>query len=76
MKRTTIMADEDVLEQLKAVARRERTSLAAIIREGLEWRARQRPPKPSFIGAAASSEPPHDAAERAGEIEFEPRSWR
>jgi Ribbon-helix-helix protein, copG family len=70
------MADEDVLERLKGLARREGVSLAEVIRQALEWRARQRPPRPSFIGAAESSEPPFDTAERAGEIEFEPRSWR
>src|SRR5439155_22743549 len=29
-----------------------------------------------FIGAGASSEPPADTARRAGEITYEPRSWR
>ncbi len=76
MKRTTIMADEDLLERLRAVARRERLSLAEVIRQGLEWRARQRPPQPRFIGAGASSEAPHDTAQRSDGFRYEPRSWR
>ena len=70
------MADEDLLARLRAIARRERTSLAEVIRQGLEWRARQRPPRPRFIGADASSEGPHETASRSGEAPYEPRSWR
>ena len=29
-----------------------------------------------FIAAGASTEEPHDVGRRAGEIAFEPRSWR
>jgi hypothetical protein len=75
MKRTTIMADEELLERLREVARRERVPLARVIREGLEWRARQEAIGPGFIGAGASS-PPHDTAPRASEAPYEPRSWR
>lgn len=76
MRRTTIMADEDLLERLRAIARRERISLAEVIRQGLEWRARRQPPKPSFIGAGASGAKGHPTGELAGEMQFEPRSWR
>jgi len=30
----------------------------------------------SFIGSGESSEPPGDTARRAGEIDYQPRSWR
>jgi predicted transcriptional regulator len=36
MKRTTIMADEDVLYALKRIARRQRKSVATVIRDALE----------------------------------------
>ena len=29
-----------------------------------------------FVGAGSSTEPPADAARRAGEMRYEPRSWR
>jgi hypothetical protein len=70
------MASDELLERLRAIARRERRPLAEVIREGLEWRARQRPPRLRFIGAGASDAPPHDAARRSDEAPYEPRSWR
>jgi hypothetical protein len=69
------MAEEDLLERLRAVARREGVSLATVIRQGLEWRVGEAATRPNFIGAGASS-PPHDTARRAGDAPFEPRSWR
>ena len=75
MKRTTIMADEQVLDRLRAIAHRDRVSLAEVIRQGLELRIGQQR-QPRFIGAGSSKEPPHDIAERAGDMQFEPRSWR
>lgn len=76
MRRTTIMADEEVLEDLRQIARHERRSLAAVIRDALERHARRKPRQPGFIGAGEATEPPFDIAERAGELQFEPRSWR
>lgn len=73
MSRTTIMADDDLLDELRAIARREQVSLAEVIRQGLEWRARTRRRAPSFIGAFASGEGPHDTAARAEEILY---PWR
>jgi Ribbon-helix-helix protein, copG family len=49
MKRTTIMADEKLLKELRAVARLEGVSLAEVIRQGLEWRLRTRRRIPSFL---------------------------
>jgi hypothetical protein len=39
-----------------------------VIRQGLEWRAQIRRRVPSFIGAVASGDEPHDTAERHEEI--------
>ncbi len=70
------MADEHLLDRLRAIAKEERTSLAEVIRQGLEWRAHQaRRPFVSF-GVGESKEPPYDTAERSGDTKFEPRSWR
>lgn len=76
MKRTTIMADEDLLRRLREIARREHVSMAEVIRQGLELRAGQGRPRFSFIGSGASTEPPFDTAARAGEIDYTPDEWR
>jgi len=76
MRRTTIMADEELLEQLRAIAREERRPLAAIIREGLEWRALQQRPGLRFLGIGASSEPTFDTAKRSADMPYAPRTWR
>jgi hypothetical protein len=76
MKRTTIMADDELLDRLRMIAHREGVSLAEVIRQGLELRARQATRKPRFVGAGASTEPPFDTARRAGEVEYEPGPWR
>jgi hypothetical protein len=76
MKRTTIMADAELLEQLRAVARRDHLSLAEVIRQGMELRVKQQPRRFRFIGAGASTEPPYNVSELASDLQFEPRSWR
>jgi len=76
MKRTTVVLDDDLLERLRAIARREEVSLATVMREGLEWRAAQAERTPRFIAAGRSTEPPHDTGRRAGELNYTPRSWR
>lgn len=68
MTRTTIMADDVLLDQLRAIAREEGISLGAVIREGLEWRARLRGRPPRFVGAFSSGDAPHDTAARHEEI--------
>jgi hypothetical protein len=70
------MAEEELLERLRAIARSERRSLASVIREGLELRARRGARRPSFIGAVEAPGGPHDTAERAGEAPYEPLTWR
>ena len=68
MSRTTIMAPDDLLDQLRAIAKEEGISLGEVIREGLEWRAQTRRRRPSFIGAVASGDEPHETGRRHEEI--------
>lgn len=75
MQRTTIVADERLMQQLREIARREHLSLAEVIRQALELRVRQQRPRLTFIGSASSTEPPFDTSERAGDILYQPRSW-
>jgi hypothetical protein len=75
MRRTTIVAPEELLDRLRAIAREEDTSFADIVRQGLEWRASHPGKRLRFIGAGRSQEP-HDTARQAGDIDFTPRSWR
>lgn len=74
MKRTTIMADDDVMQRLKGHARERGVSLAVVIREALEEKAREVRPTPRSIGSGASS-PSRTAATR-GSRRTPPRSWR
>jgi hypothetical protein len=57
MSRTTIMADDELLDELRAIAKQEGVSLGEVIRQGLEWRARIKRRPPSFIGAVTEGEP-------------------
>jgi metal-responsive CopG/Arc/MetJ family transcriptional regulator len=58
MRRTTIFADDDLLNEIREVAREEQRSAAELIREALvDYLARKRGPvekKFSFIGIAES----------------------
>jgi hypothetical protein len=76
MQRTTVMADEELLEAARRVADREQISLAEVIRQGIELRVRQRTRPPRFIGAFASGNPGHTAARDSADAPFEPASWR
>ncbi len=68
MSRTTIMADDALLDRLRAIAKEEGVSLGEVIREGLEWRVRTRRRVPSFVGAVERDSGPGDTAERAEQI--------
>jgi len=68
MVRTTIMADEALLDELRAIAKSEGISLAEVIRQGLEWRMRTRRRIPSFIGVVSSEGEPRDTASRDEEL--------
>ena len=76
MRRTTIMAPEDLLERLRELARRRRVSLATVIREALEAKLGSEPPRPrpTICGIAESGYT--DTGELAGEIRPVPREWR
>ena len=50
MSRTTIMADDALLDELREIAEEEGISLGEVIRQGLEWRASTCRRVPSFIG--------------------------
>lgn len=76
MERTTIMADERLLEAARRTARREGVSLAEVIRQGIELRVRQGSGRREFIGAFASGKPGHTAARDSASGPFEPVSWR
>ena len=62
------MADDALLDRLRAIAKEEGVSLCEVIRQGLEWRARLRSRPPSFVGAAPSEGGPHEAARRVDEL--------
>jgi len=51
MSRTTVMADDELLDQLRAIARQDGISLGEVIRQGMEWRASTKRRVPSFLGA-------------------------
>lgn len=68
MSRTTIMAPDDLLDRLRAIAKEEGISLGEVIRQGLEWRAQLRGRPPTFIGAITTGEPGHDTAARDEEV--------
>jgi hypothetical protein len=53
MVRTTVMAEEIVMERLKGLAAERGVSLSALIREALEQKAREYRPKPR-LGIARS----------------------
>ncbi len=73
-KRTTIMADEELLERLRRIARLEGVSLAEVIRQGMEMRA-QPQRKLSFIGAG-KSKPGLPPVDWNADMVFEPPPWR
>ena len=68
MVRTTIMADDELLDRLRVIALAEEVSLGEVIRQGLEWRAQTKRRPPSFIGAITTPGGPHDIGSRVKEI--------
>jgi predicted transcriptional regulator len=74
MRRTTIVASEELLDRLRCIAAERKTSMATVIREALEDKARSQRPKPRSIGIGNSGRT--DIARRAGEERPVPRSWR
>lgn len=76
MKRTTIMADPETIERLREIARSEGRSLAEIVREALEDRARRPRPRLRFLGIAESTPGSGPTARESAEVRPEPRPWR
>jgi len=74
MERTTIMADEAVVERLRALARDRGVSFAEVVREALDVKAAEYRPKPRGMGMFSSSTP--DGSEVASEGRIPPVSWR
>ncbi len=74
IRRTTIVAPEEVLDRLRALAAERGVSLAAVIREALEEKAGRHRPKPRSLGIGASGR--SDIAQRTAEEGFVPEPWR
>lgn len=63
------MADRDLIDELRSIAKDERISLGEVIRQGLEWRANTRRRIPSFVQRRRSGvERPDDGASRDEEL--------
>jgi hypothetical protein len=72
MVRTTIMADRELIDELRAIAKQEQISLGEVIRQGLEWRASTRRRPPSFLQKRRRSvDVTDDAAARDEELIIE-----
>ena len=74
MQRTTIMADEATLERLRELAHERSVSLASLIREALEEKARSARPRPMSLGSGESGQ--RATAQSEGSLRQPPRSWR
>ena len=74
MRRTTIMADESTVEGLRQLARERGVSLAVVVREALDEKARTYRPKPVSLGIGQST--PSRTASSKGSQRQPPRSWR
>jgi metal-responsive CopG/Arc/MetJ family transcriptional regulator len=74
MRRTTIMAPEELLRELRRVASERGSSMAEVIREALEKEVSRHRPRPRSIGIAASGHA--DTSRLTTEERPEPRSWR
>lgn len=69
MKRTTVFADDDVLRQLREIARRENLTVSEVTRKALHEYVRRRRPRRSrlsLVGIGRSGR--KDVAERAEEL--------
>jgi hypothetical protein len=72
MVRTTIMADRELIEELRAIAKHEQVSLGEVVRQGLEWRAATRRRIPSFVTSRSrAADPTDDGAARDEELIIE-----
>jgi hypothetical protein len=74
MRRTTIVAPDSLLDTLRIIAAERHTSMAHVIREALEEKARTYRPLPRSLGMGASGH--SDTARSTADERPEPRSWR
>jgi hypothetical protein len=74
MERTTISLPRELIVKLRVMAAERRTSMAAIIREALEEKAKSERPKPTFLGMIDSGHT--DTSRLASEGPVPPISWR
>ena len=74
MRRITIVAPEELLERLRRVAAERGSSLAAVVREALEEKAKTYRPRPRSLGIGDSGR--SDIARRAAEEPAIPEPWR
>ena len=76
MQRTTIMAEEHTLARLREIAHQEGRSLAEVIREALEERARRPAPRLQFLGIGESAAGTGPTARESGDRSWIRPQWR
>jgi len=74
MRRTTIVAPDDLLERLRREATDRGVSLATVIREALEKKAQSYHPMPRSLGVGDSGRT--DIARRTADEQINPEPWR
>ena len=74
LRRTTIVAPEELLQRLRIAAAEQGTSMAELIREALEEKVAQHRPRPRSLGIGDSGV--GNLARRTAEEEFVPEDWR
>ena len=75
MKRTTVMADEAVLERLRLAAAGQGRSLGDLVREALDEKAAALAPAPTSFGRGDSRGRGPRASD-IGDLPIEPGAWR
>ena len=74
MERTTISLPDVLLKRLRLIAAERDTSMAALVREALEEKAKSYRPRPRSLGIGFSGDT--DTARQGSDLRPEPRSWR
>jgi hypothetical protein len=74
MKRTTVMADAETLEKLRALARDRGVPFAEVVREALSDKAAEYRPRPESLGVGRST--PTRTGATKGSRRQPPRQWR
>lgn len=74
MQRTIITLPRDLLERLRQVADEREMSVEAVVREALEEKMSEHPPRPRSLGVGASDFT--NTARQTADERPVPRSWR